>query len=468
MRFVFFIIAVVLAQSRLVAQTTDFYVQTTGSNLNAGSTADNAAEHTYTSGSWVASTGIFTVASGDPSTDVAVGDFASVYADGATATGFVGRVTARDATTITVSLSAIHGTAPTNGTNNRTLKIGGAWAGPSGAVGFPFGVVKGTATNALGDPVRVNWKAGQYDVSNAITHNNVGPVFWEGYTTTPGDETGFALIDGGTTGTTYTVLYVQAKNHFFTRFHFRNNGNSGTTSMVDCTESVLWKRCIFSSSYGLAVRNLDSTMFYECEVYDNFEAGGTGNNLGAMRAWYSGSLALRCVVRDNVKFGMQTDGGILLHRTIVTNNGSHGAGSTGDENLFIVNCDFHSNAGHGYALGQGSTSAMNCIYINTNFVDNTEYGIRSGSQGTPGLFLHNGFGSGTQANGSGDIENEQNYLELGTVTLTADTSPYSDAGANNYAITAAGAVGVGYSVWTQIAPGFSGTTGSMSTGAAQQ
>src|SRR5688572_29857358 len=90
-----------------------------GSNLNSGSTAGASADHTYASGNWVQGTGVFTVASGNPVSDgVAVGDIASVYADGATTSDYIGRVSARDATTITVNGGVKFGAAPTNGTGN--------------------------------------------------------------------------------------------------------------------------------------------------------------------------------------------------------------------------------------------------------------------------------------------------------------------------------------------------------------
>src|SRR4051812_30524080 len=118
---------------------TEFACRSGGSNLNAGTRTGSStvpgtsADFTYASGTWVSATGVFTVASGNPSSDgVAVGDFASVYADGASVTTLVGRVTARTTTTITVSTSALSGTT-TDGTSNRTLKIGGAWKGPNAA-----------------------------------------------------------------------------------------------------------------------------------------------------------------------------------------------------------------------------------------------------------------------------------------------------------------------------------------------
>ena len=98
---------------------TEFCCRSGGSNLNAGTRLGDSTEPgtsaslTYANGTWVASTGVFSIAIGNPVTDgVAVGDFASVYANGSTVTGFVGRVTARDTTTITVSLTAKSGTPP--------------------------------------------------------------------------------------------------------------------------------------------------------------------------------------------------------------------------------------------------------------------------------------------------------------------------------------------------------------------
>src|SRR5437667_2887639 len=142
---------------------TNFACRASGSNLNAGTRTGNttvpgtAAALTYASGTWVQSTGVFTVASGNPSTDgLVAGDFASVYPDAATVTPFVGRVTASSATTITVSLTAKMGTAPVDGTTNTTLKIGGAWKGPNGTSAFPFNLVDLSLTDAAGDFPRVN------------------------------------------------------------------------------------------------------------------------------------------------------------------------------------------------------------------------------------------------------------------------------------------------------------------------
>ena len=211
---------------------TEFYCQTTGSNLNAGSGTSDAAAFTYASGNWVAGTGVFTVASGDPLSDgVAVNDYASVYADGATVTGFVGKITARTTTTITVSLTIKSGTAPTDGTGTRTLKVGGAWKGPNGAEAFPFGFVAGNSmAGTTGQVTRVNLKSGTaYSVTAGMVHTALnGPTVFQGYTTTPGD-LGKATIDGGTSGASYSIVSGTSNFIKLADLIFQNNGASGST-----------------------------------------------------------------------------------------------------------------------------------------------------------------------------------------------------------------------------------------------
>ena len=146
---------------------TEMYARTGGSDLNSGSSNANSASLTYASGTWVQSTRVFTVASGNPLTDgILVGDFVSVYADGSSATAYVARVTARDATTITTSATIKVGTAPTDGTSNRTLKRGGAWA--TLATAFTFAT--GTLINVAGDLPRLNIVGGPWSITSALTH----------------------------------------------------------------------------------------------------------------------------------------------------------------------------------------------------------------------------------------------------------------------------------------------------------
>jgi hypothetical protein len=59
-------------------------MQTTGSNLNSGSTNADGAAATSTNGDWGnATANRFTAASGTPFSAVSIGDWASVYLDAA-------------------------------------------------------------------------------------------------------------------------------------------------------------------------------------------------------------------------------------------------------------------------------------------------------------------------------------------------------------------------------------------------
>src|SRR4051812_29003552 len=113
---------------------TEFYCQTTGSNVNAGSTTNNSAAYTATNGNWDGTSLYVPTDGSTPASSVNVGDFASVYIDGATLAVYVARVTVVAAGvngTITLSTTAVAGTAPTSSATARTIKVGGAWAGPA-------------------------------------------------------------------------------------------------------------------------------------------------------------------------------------------------------------------------------------------------------------------------------------------------------------------------------------------------
>ena len=119
----------------------EFYCTSGGSNLNAGSTTDNAAIYTSTNGAWSTVTNNFTPADGinPTASGISAGMFASVFLDAATVAVYITRITfVTDAVNglITLSSSVIYGTAPTTAANGITIKVGGAWLGPSGATTF--------------------------------------------------------------------------------------------------------------------------------------------------------------------------------------------------------------------------------------------------------------------------------------------------------------------------------------------
>ncbi len=124
---------------------TEFYMNSLGSNVNGGSSNASNATFTSTSGNWQG-LGIANFRPTDgqnPSGNVNVGDFCSIYLDAAVVGVYITRITAvQNAVNgnISTSVGNSYGTAPTNGATGRTIKVAGAWLGPVGAVTFPFGL----------------------------------------------------------------------------------------------------------------------------------------------------------------------------------------------------------------------------------------------------------------------------------------------------------------------------------------
>ncbi|MFZ5832448.1 MAG: hypothetical protein ACOY3P_20365 [Planctomycetota bacterium] len=338
---------------------TEFYCDPVdGSNLNAGSTTGNPLA-TYASGSWVAATGVFTVASGNPQSDgVAAGMFASVYPDGTTpATVFVGRVTAVDTTTITVSLTVKMGTAPTDGTSNRTLKVGGAWKGPNGTDTFPAGLFPDTLTNAAGDYNRLNLK------NNAVCYPTV-QVTWtrtdgkllhiEGYATTPGDG-GIAVIDAG--GGAFTPWYTAGwSNQLSSTNYLHVRNNTGNYPLIYWGSQGAFYRCKASEAgqYGFST-TYQSLM--EC----------TAENVGKSVFGGGFSASYGSVFNFTTKnpIGSAGIGGYVGYPSVIGRCSSYGGlhGFTCGRGGIIEGCSVYRPSQRGFYMESTAVGAViqNCI-----------------------------------------------------------------------------------------------------------
>ena len=201
----------------------EFCCRSGGNNLNAGTVDGSSAEPsvtplaTYTGGDWNSATFVYTAPVGADMTAAVVGRYASLYTDGdtqPTSSGFmVGRITSVNAAarTITFQLSFInhYGTGQATSTGNKTMRIGGAWSGPSGSLAFPFSfMIAGNLMDAANNRPRVNFKNDQqYNITSpglSVT-SPAGPTRWQGYSSTYGDG-GRVVFDGGTTGASYVLL----------------------------------------------------------------------------------------------------------------------------------------------------------------------------------------------------------------------------------------------------------------------
>lgn len=452
---------------------TEFCCRSGGSNLNAGTRDGSStepgttADFTYASGNWVASTGVFTVASGDPASDgVAVGDFASVYADGSTETGFVGRVTARDATTITVSLSAKAGTAPTDGTGDRTLKIGGAWQGPNGASGFPYTIVGFALKNTSNNELRINIKnESTYNVTAAITNTIAnGPFTVQGYTASYGDGGKFTL-DGGGSGSAYVLLSLQQTGVTLRDAILNRNGATGSATGLSVTgvgcriEGVV---CSNMRGLGIFVLTGGSVVLRECEVFGSASTGGIRVNATA------GSFVARCISHDNAGYGFAaTSTNFVFTSCIADSNTSDGFIATGTGHFGIFSqCDSYNNGGDGIETYVSNT-VENC-----NLIKNGGWGILGtgallNSGICSGVIRNNGFGSGSQANTSGATSGIEAMEVSGSLTYAANDTPWVDPANGDFRISLAAAKNAGRGVFTQTAPTYAGTISYPDIGAAQ-
>ncbi len=114
---------------------TEFYISTLGSNLNSGSSNTANSQFTCINSQWNAASLNFTPKDGqNPSGNVNIGDFASIYPDGSALGVFITRIIGiANASNGNISCSGVNfaGANPTNGATNRTIKVGGSWRGPS-------------------------------------------------------------------------------------------------------------------------------------------------------------------------------------------------------------------------------------------------------------------------------------------------------------------------------------------------
>jgi hypothetical protein len=452
---------------------TEFYCDaSSGNNMNGGSSAGSATV-TYTNGGWSTATNTFTPASGDPSADgVTVGDFVSIYTDGATAPVFLARVTAVTSTTFTVSATARGGTPPTTAATGISASVAGAWKGPNGTVAFPVGFNLTFCTNASGDPVRVNLKNNASYVMTAGITANVNAITFQGYGSSPGD-LGRATIDGGSSGASYPILTTTTQPANFIDLIFQNNGATGSADGVTCSISGMFQRCTFTGMRGSGINAGNVVTLIECEAYGNNTSNTAGHG-GFRMSTSSTPLFLRCVAHDNT--GTNSSGFVLQGNNAVVptmlfciadSNGLHGVlfNNAGQGNYRINSCTFYNNGVSATGDGVRASNAGHYYSIeNCNFVSNSGFGINHAATATsfPQLVLNCGF----YGNGSGETNGVNASWITGKVTYSS--APLVDPANGNFALQSAQGQGTGRGSFTQDAGSYaSRTTSYPDIGAAQ-
>lgn len=420
---------------------TEFYVQPTGSNLNAGSTTSNTAAFTYAAGTFVQSTRVFTVGSGNPQSDgVTVGMFVAVYTtSGATQPGVVGRVDQVTTTTIRFAATDIAGAVAnvSEAAGAATLKVGGAWAGPSGTVGFPFNFIVGTLINAAGDPTKCYIKGGTtYEITAGITHSLNGVIF-EGYTTTPGDG-GMWKLGGDSASPTapYTMFTLSGAGNKVFRMWCNDNGGTtggqavGNNAMFDITgNGNLVQFCWFSDSYRVGCRNGGAgSLVMDCHAHSCNRDDASG--FGAFHSTATGDMT-RCISSGNLagtdscgfSASANDDRVIAYDRCISIGNAGNGFEFTGsDHTIKMSRCISLNNAENGIEFN-ASTVTTSCLVIEDSVIYGSGlFGIRNASAIRTGPIVRNcAFGD----NDSGDTSNVPASFIIDKISLGAQ--PFEDA-----------------------------------------
>lgn len=457
---------------------TEFCCRASGSNLNGGALSTNAepsttAAYTSTNGDWDnAAANKFTPTDGStPASSITVGDFASVYIDGASTGVFIGRVTAVAAGVngaITVSNTIKAGTKPTASATTRSIKVGGAWLGPNGTDLFPFslGALDGLV-NAASNITRINMKNdATYSVTAAISFNANGGAFVQGYTTAF-DDKGRAIIDGGTSGASY-VVFSASNVASVVDLIIQNNGSTGSANgfqFGDAQGRAKALRCVVhdvcgSGLFGTSV----AVTAVECEAY-LCNKNNTANKAGFQDI----GTAIRCISHDNA--GNQSMGfyctqlPVTLVNCIADTNGLYGFYGLNISAFALVNCDAYANGSDGIRVSSGTLRAS---IENCNLIQNGGWGINSASA-TASLSIRNcGFGAGTAANTSGTINTGTGtYDTIGSVTYGSNLTPWVDPANGDFRINLAAAINAGYGAYTQTQASYAGTVGYPDIGAAQ-
>lgn len=444
---------------------TEFYVDPAGGNTNSGQAiitggSYNAANVFHAIGFWTNTGAIFANASLNPS-GFSVGDWAAVYTNTATVAAYVSKISATNATTITLTTANAAGTDPVNDTAGFTwIVVGGAWAGPNTnqnpSVTFPLGFMANTATNAYGAEPRVNFKVGTYSFTNAVTLANNGPVRYQGFTTTAGDGGKATFTGTGYTASySFTLITVTGNDNDFEDLIFDGNGNTGSPSLFSISSATRThlRGCVFRNSRN---RGLDVQGTYtdvvECIATSNNVGNATSSGMGNTA---TGTTFKRCISRGNLNAsgaGFRTSEVTTLIDCIADFNAAEGFIMTlaGGGNKF-QGCNAYKNAGAGLSLngtGVALLSVENC-----NFVQNGGAGITNGSALRHGIVANCGFGSGTATNAAGNILNLGGAVETGTIVYAANATPWTSPDSGNYIpTTAAKAMGRGYFTQTEYSP----------------
>lgn len=483
--------------------TQAFFVQSGGNNMNGGSSSNNSAAYTSTNGGWNSGTLIFTPGDGStPSGSVNVGDYASVYNDGTTGTPvFIGRVTAVGAGvngTITISSTNNMGTAPTTSGTARSIKVGGAWAGPSGSITFPLLPLTGFANckDGSGNMPCINFQCsgtGAIDaaMTATVTNNITGPYMMRGYKASVGDgdpatngdtqanQVNYKYrVDGSTNA--IVLLTISAASVYMKDFQFSNNGTTSSNNGVTITGAgTSLERVVVHDVRGNGISvGGGGNVCIECEAYSC--NGSNTANFGGFQwsAGVSNQIFNNCTSHHNTgsnSCGWASSGssgnGVILVNCEADDNGAHGLFevTTNTAHLSCIDCGFDNNGADGIRLGRqgggGSVTIENCNFEGNGQSTGTGYAINRTDSQLYRITVNN---PRTWNNKTGTFNGTGIADIIGAVTGSA--TAYNSASGGDFRLLgsdAASAKNAGRGYFTQTKASYSGTQGYPDIAAAQ-
>lgn len=304
-------------------------------DINAGNTI-GAAQATTTNGNWNAATGVFIAASGTPFASTVVGDYASVYIDGATIAVFVGKVTTVTSNVnITIDIATIkYGTAPTTSATARSCTINGSWNTEQPLTTVGLGAV------TIPQSTKINIKG---NLTTAATRSLVmigtttTPIWYSGYNTTPGD------LDNDTTNSLAKPIWTIGAT-------FALNTNAAysifsSLSVIGNRSAVVWNQ---TATPAIIIR---------CRA-ENISANAAAvamvcNGAGAkyLYNWYKCPATATAVTTfgtsNTISIGCVATGGINSY-------------SLGASTLTFTNCVSINAAGAGFLASTAQLQIFNC------------------------------------------------------------------------------------------------------------
>jgi hypothetical protein len=384
----------------------EFYMDTSGNDLNSGSTTATTSAYTSTAGNFDG-TSLFTPTDGQTTSSfVSVGDYIALYNTGDTAARCIAKVTAVGAGvngTITIDTTIKYGTVPTSNSGSRACKRGGALASLAiTAANAAFN------TGTVPQATRINAKFGTYASAGtnrtlAMAGVTTTPLWWRGFKTTAGDQDtnnvpikGTDIPDFTSTSGTVTVSGIQ---QIFSSISF--TGAPSATELTISGNSVVIESCLVENTGN------------------NRAITTTGNGILFARSWFKATTSASAVVNiataGNHQFiGCWFTGGTTCLTASVTFTafGCIFDGASGDaislsaSSFGLINCSLYGaggTSGNGINMTTAPTALgliLNCHI--ENFTGSGKFAINN-SSGTntifAKLFNNTGFNNTASTNG---------------------------------------------------------------------